>query len=96
MSKTRKSYSPEEKAKIILETLKEQSTRAQITSKYGVHATQITAWMRQFKEGVGDLFRDKRRKDAVEKEGLVDELYKQIGQQKVEIDWLKKKSELFD
>jgi transposase len=96
MSKTRKSYSAEEKAKIVIESLRGELTQAQITSKYGVHATQINAWKRQFKEGVANIFRDKRQKDESDKERLIEELYKQIGQQKVELDWLKKKSELFD
>ena len=85
MSKSRKKHTAEEKAKIVMESLKENSTQAQLTSKYGVHATQINTWRRQFKEGISDVFRDKRRKEELEKELLVEELYKQIGQQKVEI-----------
>ena len=96
MSKIRKSYSSAEKAKIVLETLKGELTQAQVTSKYGVHATQINAWKRQFKEGVANIFRDKRSKDSGDKDKHIEELYKQIGQQKVELDWLKKKSALFD
>ena len=96
MPKARKTYRSQEKAKIVLETIKGQLTQAQITTKYGVHATQINAWRRQFKEGAADIFRDKRRKDEADKEQLIEELYKQIGQQKVELDWLKKKSALFD
>lgn len=96
MSKKRKHYTPEEKAKIVLESLKGELTQAQITSKYGIHATQISCWRRLFKEGIPDIFRDKRRKEASDKDQLIEELYKQIGKQKVELDWLKKKSELFD
>jgi len=96
MSKRRKNYTSEEKAKIVLESIRADLTQAQITSKYGVHATQISAWRRQLKEGIADIFRDKRRKNEVDKDQLIEELYKQIGQQKVELDWLKKKSELFD
>ena len=76
--------------KIVLETLKGNQTQAQLTSKYGIHPTQISAWRRQFKEGVADIFKDKRRKDILDKDRLIEELYKQIGQQKVELDWLKK------
>jgi len=96
MPKVRKTYSSEEKAKIVLETLKSELTQAQITSKYGVHASQISAWRRQFKDGVADIFRDQRRTEDADKEALIEELYKQIGQQKVEIDFLKKKSALFE
>jgi transposase len=96
MTKKRNSYTAEEKAKIVLETLKGHLTQAQITAKYGVHSTQINAWRKQFKEGMADIFRDKRRSDNQDKDRLIEELYKQIGQQKVALDWLKKKSELFD
>ena len=76
----------------MLETLRGNVTQAQITSKYGVHSTQIHSWKKQFKKGVANIFRDKRRKDDADKDDLIEELYKQIGQQKVELDWLKKKN----
>jgi putative transposase len=41
-----------------------------------------------------DLFSDKRKKETAKNAQLIDELYKQIGQLKVEVDWLKKKSGL--
>ena len=44
MSKSRKKYTSEEKAKIVLETLKGNVTQAQITSKYGVHSRKIHSW----------------------------------------------------
>jgi transposase len=96
MGKKRQHYSSEEKAKIILEVLRGNLTQSQITSKYGVHASQISTWKKQFKEGVTDIFQDKRSKSDADKDSLIEELYKQIGQQKVELDWLKKKSKLFD
>ena len=95
MSKKRKTYSSEEKAQIVMELLKNELTQSQITSKYGIHATQLHNWKKQFKEGVVNIFRDKKQKDTADKDELIEELYKQIGQQKVELDWLKKKSELF-
>lgn len=96
MSSSRKSYSAEEKAKIALESLTGRQTQAQLSAKYGVHATQINAWKKVLKTQIGDLFRDRRKREEADKEQLIEELYKQIGQLKVELDWLKKKSELFD
>ncbi len=96
MSKIRKKYSPQEKAKIALEALKGESTTAQLSTKYGVHATQINAWCRQVKDGVVDIFRDKRRKDEADKDTLIDELYAEVGKKTHELEWLKKKSKLFD
>ncbi len=91
----KKKYSPEEKARIALEALKGNLTQSQITSKYGVHSTQINNWTRQVKNGIKDIFGEKRKADDMSNQALIDELYKQIGQQKVEIDFLKKKSDLF-
>jgi transposase-like protein len=91
----RKSYTAAEKGKIALEALKGTMTQNELTSKYGVHNTQILAWKKQLVEAVSEIFSDKRREKNVAQETLVDELYKQIGQLTVERDWLKKKSELF-
>jgi len=96
VKKEAKQYSAEEKAKIALEALKGELTIAQITSKYGVHATQISNWKKQALESMLNGFKDKRKgKEEPGEENLVKELYQQIGQLTVERDWLKKKSELF-
>lgn len=59
-----------------------------------MHPTQITAWKRHLLAHVEELFVDKRRKQEQEQAELVEELYKQIGQLKVELDWMKKKAGL--
>jgi transposase len=66
----------------------------EIASEYGVHPNQVTQWKKQVMEALPDLLGDKRRKKAADHEALVCELYQQIGQLKVELDWLKKKSGL--
>ena len=95
MTKIRKKYGPEEKAKIALEAMKGQLTQSQITSKYGPHSTQINNWKKKLKAGIVDIFRNKKQRDERDKDQLIEELYKQIGQLKVELDWAKKKYELF-
>lgn len=95
MVDSRKSYSAQEKAKIVLEILKGELTQSQITSKYGVHSTQIHSWKKQALDAIISGFSDKRERQMRDQNELVEELYKQIGQLKVELDWLKKKSELF-
>ena len=95
MAIKRKSYTGAEKGKIALEAIRGTLTQNELTSKYGVHNTQISAWKKELLAGVPDIFSDKRRGKDVAQESLVDELYKQIGQLTVERDWLKKKSELF-
>ena len=88
----RKNFTPEFKAKVALEALKEHKTINQLAQEYDVYPTQISIWKKEFLEGMGAVFSDKRRKENKSEEGLVNELYQQIGQLKVEVDWLKKKS----
>ena len=95
MKKEAKQYSAEEKTKIAIEALKGELTIAQITSKYGIHGTQINNWKKQGLESMVSGFKDKRKGKDPEDHQLVSSLYQQIGQLTVERDWLKKKSELF-
>jgi len=88
----RKHFSAEFKSKVALEAIKEQMSLNEIASKYEVYPNQVSTWKRELLEGIGDIFVDKRRKESKPDEGLVPQLYQQIGQLKVEVDWLKKKS----
>jgi transposase len=45
-------------------------------------------------KGLIDLFTDKRKSRDQDREELIQELYRQIGQMKVDLDWLKKKAGL--
>jgi putative transposase len=82
------------KAKVALEALKGERTMAQLSSQYGVHPNQIGRWKKELLERLPEIFSSKWRKEHKTDEELVEELYKQIGQLKVENDWLKKKSQL--
>ena len=96
MKTTKKQYSAAEKTKIALEAIKGELTIAQISSKYGVHSTQITNWKKLAIEAMQSGFNGKTSKSASSDESeLVDKLYKQIGKLSTECEWLKKKSELF-
>ena len=92
---TKKQYSVAEKTKIALEAIKGELTTAQISSKYGVHATQISKWKQQALESMQSGFNSKASKEDNDQHELIDKLYRQIGQLSIECDWLKKKSELF-
>jgi len=91
----RKGYEAAFKAKVALEALKGEKTLAQLSSELGVHANQIRQWRKQLLDELPKLFSDRRRKGEQEKDDLISELYRQIGQLKVEVDWLKKKSQTF-
>jgi len=91
----RKNYSASFKAKVALEAVKQEKTISQLSSEYGVHANQINQWRKRVLEELPDIFSQKRKKKEKDTEELQSELYQQIGQLKVELDWLKKKSKLF-
>jgi transposase-like protein len=90
----RKRYPPSFKAKVALEAIKEHKTSAELASLYQVHPGQIRNWKAVVLKGLLDLFSDKRKSQDQDTETLIAELYRQIGQQKVDLDWLKKKSGL--
>ena len=92
MPVARTKFSPDIKAKVALDAIKGELTVSEISSSYGVHSSQITVWKKQAMDELKLVFSDKREKTDKLNEQLTEELYKQIGQLKVELDWLKKKS----
>jgi transposase-like protein len=88
----RKKHSAEFKAKIALEAAKGLKTINEIASEAEVHPTQITIWKKQLIEGIPTLFATNRGQKQKKDEDLTATLYQQIGQLKVELDWVKKKS----
>ena len=82
------------KAKVALEAIKGEKTLAQLSSEFGVHANQIGLWRKQLIKELPSLFSDRRKKRDKEQDELISELYRQIGQLKVEVGWLKKKSHM--
>jgi putative transposase len=89
----RREHTPAFKAKVALEAIKAEVTLAELGSKVGVHPMVINKWRKRVLDALPELFQGPQRKDS-EGEALVAELYQQIGQLKVELDWLKKKSGL--
>ena len=90
----RKQYTGKFKARVALEAIKGEKTIAELSSIYGVHANQITKWKKRAIEVLPELLSNNGHKAEKDGEALQDELYRQIGQLKVELDWLKKKSGL--
>ena len=90
----KKNYTPEFKAKVVLELFREELTLGQLSSGYGIHPNQVSKWRKTVTEGLPELLADKRKKDkqASEHEELTKELYAQIGELTAKLNWLKKKS----
>lgn len=90
--KLRTKRSPAFKAKVALEALREERTSAELASQYQVHPGQIRNWKNIICSNAQELFAIQRNNGERDKDNFIEELYKQIGQLKVELDWLKKKS----
>ena len=87
----RKQHSAVLKAKVAIAALKAEHTASELASMYGVHATQIGVWKKQALELLTQGFSSRRSSTVRAQEDLTATLYQQIGQLKVELDWLKKK-----
>ncbi len=90
MSKKRKQYSPEFKAKVALAALKNEETLAELSKRFEVHPTMISNWKKSLLEGASDIF-ETGKKSKKEPEAKVDDLYCEIGKLKVERDFLSRK-----
>ena|SRR3712207_6446599 len=90
MSQQRKQYSAELKAKVALEAIKCQRTVNEIALSYGVHPNMVLKWKQHAVQQLPELFADGRARREQADAELQAQRYQQIGQLKVELDWLKK------
>ena len=91
MTRQRKHYSAEFKAKVAVAAMRGEQTVNQLSAIYGVHPNQIGIWKRQAQAAIQTAFNGNSGKRQQVDEELQERLYSQIGQLKVELDWLKKK-----
>ena len=93
----RKRYSPEFKAQLVQELLKEDKTINQIAPENGIHPNQLNRWKATALKGLPSLFADGRAAEkaaAVDQEQRINDLYAEIGKLTTQVAWLKKKSGL--
>ncbi|MFH2105015.1 MAG: transposase [Parcubacteria group bacterium] len=94
MENIKRKHSADFKTKIAMELIRGSDTMTAICSRNSIHPTQARKWKEQALLGMQSQFLKTGRTDELkEKNELINELYQQIGQLKVELDWLKKKSE---
>ena len=89
--RTRRNHGAAFKAKVALEALKEGATVAEIAAKYSVHPNLVTQWKKAAVAGMATVFERGSGDAEKQDEALTGELYKQIGQMKVQIDFLSRK-----
>ncbi len=92
MSKTsRRKFSAEFKSKVCIEALKEQQTIEALAKKYDLHPTHINTWKKEFLQNSSACFeKEGTGSSPDEKDQLIQPLSAQIGELKVEGDFLKK------
>jgi putative transposase len=90
----RKRYEAGFKTRVAIEAIKGEKTLSEPAGRFGIHPNQITMWKKQAIESLPEIFSKRRSKKRKDEDDLTSELYRQIGQLKVELDWLKKKSGL--
>jgi putative transposase len=90
----RKRHTAANKAKIVIELLKEEKTVAQLSSEYGVCTKQLTRWKNYALAEMPRLFESKSDQGQEKYESKINDLYAEIGRLTTQVNWLKKKSGL--
>jgi len=88
MKQNRRKHSPSFKAKVAMEALKGEETTAELASRFEVHPSQVRTWKRALAEGAAGVFGDDQNHRKKDDANLIAQLYQQIGQLKVERDFL--------
>lgn len=87
----RKVHGNDFKAKVALAALRGEKTMAELSSEFEVHATQITRWRTEAKDGLANVFAGSDRETVKELKRKNEELFTTIGRIQVENEWLRKK-----
>jgi len=91
-AKVRKRYDNRLKARVALAAIRQEGTTAELASRYKVHPNMVSKWKQQAVSGLHEVFTSKAESGD---DNLIAQLYQQIGQLQVELDWLKKTSERY-
>jgi len=94
MTRKRRTHSPEFKARVALEALKEIKPIHQIASENEVYPAQVAQWKKELKARIADIFERKNGRSQKDEEDqrMIAGLERKVGQLTIERDWLEKKS----
>jgi transposase len=87
---SRRKFSADFKARVALEAIKNQKTLAELSQQFEVHSVTISKWKTEFLENMSVIFENRHDKKDNQDSPEREKLYAQIGQLKVENDFLKK------
>ncbi len=91
----RKQYTPEMKAQLVLEILKEEKSISELASEHNIHPNQLGRWKKEALDNFHNLFTDgskDTKKMKTEYETKINDLYSEVGRLMTQLNWLKKKS----
>lgn len=94
--RSRRRYEPTFKARVALAALKQDTTLTELASRFEIHGNLVSQWKRRLLNGAPQVFAEPDDPAGREQQVLVDDLYRQIGQLQMELEWLKKKAAQFD
>jgi transposase-like protein len=97
---SRKSYTPQFKAQLVQQILREEKSVSQIAAEHGIHPHQLYQWRDHALQALPSIFSDQSAREQAAKEAAherqLQRLYAQIGKLTTQLEWLKKKVGLFD
>ena len=93
MTQKRRKFSAAFKAKVAMAALSNLKTLTELSEEYEVHPVMISKWKSELQKNASGIFTGEKKNREWKEQKKMDELYRQIGQLKVENDWMKKKVE---
>ncbi|SRR5260370_42268159 len=60
MSDPRKSYTPEFKLKVVLESMQRDTTQEAVCKEYGISSSMLHRWKKEFQQNAAGVFHDQR------------------------------------
>ena len=90
-TRTRRKHSPQFKARVALDAIKEDRTANEIAGHHGIHPSRVGLWKKTAIERLPEIFENGGHL-LEDKAELIARLYQQIGRLQVELDWVKKKA----